>query len=157
MFTFEIDPYEALITLALADSGLTSLVSTRIDVWHHYGQDSGDWGQTAQSLVLRPFDGEFHTDDQADTAWCRPLIEARCYGDSPYDCGQVWQKLMSLCSRAYRQTVTVNSQTALINYFLPQPGGGMPRLGFDEDVRPNGGMPFYSVILAAEVSAESVT
>ena len=145
MYSFDIDPYEALITLAQSDTDLTAVVGTQINVWHRYGQDVGDWPQNSQSLVLRPFAGEFHTDDQATVAWSRPVIEARCYGQSPYDCGQVWMQLMNLCSRTYRQIVDVNGVDALVNYFRPQQGGGMPRLLFDEDAKPG---RWYTVLFS---------
>lgn len=154
MAIIEIDPYEALVALALADSDIAAQVGTQVDIWHHYGQDAGDWPLTSKSLVFVPSGGEM----DRDNPWFVPLFEVRCYGDSPFDCGQVWRALVAwTVEHNERRTVTVTEGKALVQYILPQPGQGMPRLLFDEDVRPNGGMPFYSVLMQAEVANQTVT
>jgi len=151
--TTEIDPYEAIIALALADSGLTAVCSTRIDIWHRYGQGADSWSTNDPSLIFVPSGGEA----DRDNAWSRPLLEARCYATSPFDCGLVWKKLNDFVFNQPRRTITITDGKALINYILPVAGDGMPRLQFDEDIKPNGGLPFYAVQLVAEVSNLAVT
>ena len=149
----EIDPIEAVIELARTDTTLIAEVSTQIDVWHRYGQDSGDWPLNSKSLVFVPSGGE----QDRHNPWARPVFAVRCYGDSPFDCGQVWKALNDFTFNQPRRNVTTGDGKALISYVLPVPGGGMPTLLFDEDVRPNGGMPFYQVEIVAEVSNVIVT
>lgn len=154
MAIIEIDPYEAIITLALANADLAAECGTQMDIWHHYGQDVGDWSLSSKSLVVVPAGGEL----DVDVPFSRPLFEVRCYGDSPFDCGQVWRALVAFTvEHNERRTVAVTEGTALVQYILPQVGQGMPRLLFDEDIRPNGGMPFYSVLMRAEVANQTVT
>jgi hypothetical protein len=154
MAIIEIDPYEALVALAAADAGLVAQCGAQIDIWHHYGQDVGDWPLTSKSLVFVPTGGEL----DADSPFARPSFEVRCYGDSPYDCGQVWRALVAwTVEHNERRTVTVTEGKALVQFVLPLPGEGMPRLLFDEDIRPNGGMPYYSVLMRAEVANQVVT
>jgi hypothetical protein len=150
----EIDPYEAIITLAQADSGLTGECGDRIDIWHHYGQDSEDWALDAKSCIFVPIGGELARDD--DVNFMMPVLQARCYGDSPFDCYQVWKKLMDITFTNARRVVTTTAGDALISYLHPTAGNGMPQFFFDEEIRPNGGMPYYSVQLQAGVSSLAV-
>lgn len=153
--TTEVDPYEAIIKLAQVDAGLVAETDGRIDVWHHYGQDPGDWPLDAKGLIFVPIGGEVVRDTDGLTA--RPLLEARCYGDTPFDCGLVWRRLNDFTSgHNERRTIAVNEGTALVYYIYPA-SAGMPRLQFDEDVRPGGGMPFYQIQLEAAVSLSTVT
>ena len=149
----EIDPYEALVLLARADSSIASAVGNRVDIWHRYGQDSGDWNLDSKSLIFIPSGGEADRDNE----WSRPIINARCYGDTPFECGQVWKALSDFVFNQPRRTVVTSDGKALINFVLPIIGGGMPTLLFDEEIRPNGGMPFYQVELVAEISNLIVT
>ena len=149
-----IDPYEALVTLARADAGLTAVVGDRIDVWHRYGQDFADWSQTVQSLLFVASGGELNKDD----GYMRPVIECRCYGDTPFECGEVWKALVAFTvEHNERRTVVTSSGKALVADFLPRTGEGMPQLLFDEDVRPRGGMPYYSVFMQATIAMQDVT
>lgn len=146
----EVDPYEAIIKLALADDGLTAVVGTRIDIWHHYGQDAGDWNLKLQSLIFVPAGGPVVPDRETR----RPNIEARCYGDTPYECGQVYRKLVDFTEgHNERRVVQVAEGNALVYYILPVQE---PILQFDEDIRPNGGMPYFAVQLQAEVANRTV-
>lgn len=149
----EIDPYEALIVLARANSSITSIVGNRVDIWHRYGQDSGDWGLDSQSLIFVPSGGEA----ERDLNISNPILNARCYGDTPFECGKVWKALNDFMFDQPRRTVVTSNGKALIYYVLPVAGAGMPTLLFDEDIRANGGMPFYEVPVVASISNRIVT
>lgn len=145
----EVDPIEALVALAKADTGLNTITGGRIDNRHHYGQRNGDWSQTAQSLIFQAIGGPSLLDDY----WQRIQVEAICYGDTAYQAGQVYKKLVDF-TRRNRRTVAVTEGTALINYVVPL---AEARLFLDEDARPEGGMPAYLVNLEALVSELTVT
>lgn len=151
--TTEIDPYEAIVLVARANSSLSTLLGTQIDIWHRYGQDSGDWVLGSQSLIFVPSGG----DAERDVNVSNPILNARCYGDTPFECGQVWKALNDFVFNQPKRTVVTSNGKALVYYVLPVEGGGMPTLLFDEDIRPNGGMPFYEVALQASVSNLIVT
>ena len=149
--TVEVDPYEALIKLALADGGISTAVSNRGDIWHHYGQDTGDWSLTDSSLIFVPAGGPMNRDDNVQDV----LVEARCYGDSPYYCNQVWKKLLDWSrNKNERRVQAVTEGNALIYFVLPLEH---PRLFFDEDIRPNGGMPYFAIPLQAKIHGLTVT
>lgn len=158
MAQIEVDPYEAIVLLALTDSDLQGEVSNRIDVWHHYGQEANNWnaaaGEADKSLVFVPSGGELNL----DVGFSKPTFEARCYADTPFECGEIWKALVAFTvEHNEARTVSVTQGTALVKFVLPASGQGMPGLRFDEDVRPNGGLPFYSILLQAEVSNLTVT
>lgn len=147
--TVEVDPVEAVIALMKADTALNTITGGRIDQRHHYGQGSGQWSQTAQALTVQPIGGLSNLDDY----WQEIQLQARCYGDSPYQAGQVYKKLVDF-TRRERRTVTVTEGLALINYVVPL---AEARFILDEDARPEGGMPVYLVNLQAQVSEITVT
>lgn len=148
--TVEVDPLEAVLNLCKAHTALNTITGGRIDNQHHYGQDSGEWAQNANSMILTPTGGppELYTQ-----TW-KLQLEARCYGDTPYDAGQVAKALTALTRPSQRYRIAVTEGFALIYYFVPR---GQLRLDFDEEVRPLGGMPFYSLQLEAEVAELTVT
>ena len=147
--TAEIDALEAVIKLAKADSALNTITGGRIDNRHHYGQDSGDWAQNAQSLVVFPSGGlpQLYLEAQ------RTQFEARCYGDTYFEAGQVLNKLVDFTRHNARRTVTITAGKALVYFVIVR---GQPRQFMDEDVRPLGGMPAYQVILEAQVAEQIV-
>lgn len=146
--TVEIDPLEAVIKLASADSALNTATGGRIDDRHHYGQDSGDWALDAASLVFMPSSGL----PMLYTARQRLQLEARCYGDTFYAAGGVFRKLVDFTRHNERRTVAVTGGTALVYFVIMR---GQPRQFVDEEARPNGGMPYYETLLEALV-AESL-
>lgn len=147
----QLDPYEILVTAARDDGDIFAAVGTRCDLWHQYGGDPGDWSLTASSLIFVPSGGAMNQ----DTVSLTPQVEARCYGDSPFACGQVWLALLKFSSKhnPARRVVTVTNGDGLLYRVnvLTQ-----PQLLFDEDIRPNGGMPFYSVQCEFEAAGEAV-
>lgn len=146
--TAEIDPLEAVIKLAKADTALNTVTGGRIDNRHHYGQDAGDWAQNAQSLVMFPAGG---LPDLYQAAQ-RIQLEARCYGDTFFEAGAVLAKLVDFTRIDYRRTVTTSAGKALVYFVILR---GQPRQFLDEEIRPVGGMPAYQVILEA-LAAEQV-
>ena len=157
MAVIEIDPYEALILLARADGELLTQVGERIDIWHHYGQDTGDWELDDKSIIFIPSGGELDHDNSI----AHPVFEVRCYARTPYECGQVWRSLVGFTNVSTennnRRNAIVTEGTALIYFVLPVEGAGMPRLLFDEDIKPNGGLPYYSGQFKAQISTVTVT
>lgn len=150
----EIDPFEALIKLALLDYGLTNIVGERVDIWHHYGQDFGDWSLSSQSLIFVPAGGPTTPGSIVETV----QVEARCYGDSPADCGALWMALRRWSSghNEYlggRREVETSWGAALVYNVIPLT---QPRLLFDEDIKPNGGMPFFSILLETSIANAAV-
>lgn len=149
--TVEVDPYEALIKLALSDDGIVDAVDVRVDIWHHYGQDSGDWSLAASSLIFVPAGGPMNQDDNVQDI----RVEARCYGDSPYACNLVWKAVLAWSRNLNERRVqAVTEGSALIYYVLPLEH---PRLFFDEDIRPNGGMPYFAIPIQAKIHGLTVT
>lgn len=148
--TVETDPLEALLNLCKSHTVLNTITGGRIDNQHHYGQDTGDWAHNVNSLILTPTGGAAQLYDRVH----KGQYEARCYGDTPYDAGQVAKALAALTRPSQRYRIAVTEGFALIYYFVPR---GQPRLDYDEEIRPNGGMPFYSLQLEAEVSELTVT
>lgn len=146
----EVDPLEAILNLCKNDSGLYDITSGQIDNQHHYGQDAGDWALDSNALVLTPTGGPPQLYVQVQ----KVQLEARCYGNTPYDAGKVYRYLQAVTRSDQRRTVQVTEGTALVYYFVPR---GQMRLDYDEEVRPLGGMPFYSVQLEAEVAELTVT
>ena len=144
----EVDPIEALVALAKADTALNTITGGRVDDRHRYGQRNGDWSQTDKALTFQAIGGPSLLDD----FWQRIQVQARCYGDTPYQAGQVYKKLVDF-TRRNRRTVTVTEGKALINYVIPL---AEARFILDEDARPEGGMPAYLVNLEALVSELTV-
>jgi hypothetical protein len=140
-----VDAIEAVLKLAQAYSGLATITGGRIAQRHRYGQDSGDWPLNGSSLILSPAggDGLLYVTAQ------KQLIEARCYGDTPYACGQVWRELVAFSRVDGRRTVVVTEGVALVYYVIVR---AQPRLLMDEEIRPNGGMPAYAAVLEADVA-----
>lgn len=146
------DPFEVLVTAARADGDVRSAVSDRCDIWHRYGQDPGDWPLIASSLIFVPAGGQMSQDSVSVT----PLVEARCYGDTPFDCGQVWQALLKFSAKSdttARRVVAVTGGSGLLYRVNAL---SHPTLLFDEDIRPGGGMPFYSIQCEFEAALEFV-
>lgn len=149
MAVIEVDPIEAIIKLAAADADIAAQVGTRVEVWKRFGQDSGDWPIGSKALVLRPIGGDLHLTNH----FSKPIIEARCYGGSPYECGAVWRALVAFTvEKDNNRTVAVTGGTALVYNVLPQAGSGCPALLWDEDTDGAGGHPYYQTILTAQVS-----
>lgn len=147
----EVDPFEAVIIHAQLNSDLAFETNGQIDLWHRYGQDAGDWPLNSKAFTLTPTTGiPPELDDQLQ----RFGLEARCYGDSPADCGQVYMKAIKWLRTTERVTVAVTGGKAFVYYVIPL---SSPRFDFDETIRPNGGMPFYAIPLRAEVSELFVT
>lgn len=145
--TLEVDPFEAVIALAQRDGDLRHETNEgQIDLWHHYGQDENDWPLNSKSLTLTPVPG---VPPQLHDRVQRLAFEARCYGNTPYDAGQVYMKLGHWLRTAERQVVEVTGGKALVYYVVPTTS---PRFGMEEKLRPGGGMPYYAVPLKAEVS-----
>jgi hypothetical protein len=131
-----------------AHNGLNTVTGGRIDNRHHFNQTSG-WAQTDRALTIQPIGGPSLLDDY----WQQVQLQARCYGDTPYQAGQVYKKLIDF-TRQERRTVTVTEGKALINYIVPL---AEARLILDEDARPEGGMPAYLVNLDTQISELTVT
>ncbi|MBX3056928.1 MAG: hypothetical protein KF770_10690 [Anaerolineae bacterium] len=143
-----IDAVEAVINLAKNHSGLTAVTGGRIDIRHRYGQDAGDWPLNSRALILSPVGGL----DAADPTVQRAAIEARCYGDTYYDAGLVYRELRALCKQTRRAAHT-GASLALVYYLVIR--GNLRRM-MDDEIRPNGGMPAFQVILETAVAEEPV-
>lgn len=138
-----VDPYEAVIKLAQGDIDLATLTGNRIAQQHKYGQDAGEWALNAASLVFRPVAGlpELYVE------WQRVQLEAICYADTPYKCGEIHRALIAW-TRQPRRVVTVSDGLALVYYVLPRANA---RLLMDADIRP-AGMPGYLTLIEAAVN-----
>lgn len=147
--TVEIDPVEAVIKLARADSALSTATGGRIDNRHRYGQDAGDWALGASSLVIFPSTGTPRLDLNLQGI----QLEARCYGDTYFAAGAVYQKLVDFTRHNERRTVTTSAGKALVYYVVVRT---QPRQVMDEEARPSGGMPLYQVFLEALVAEQVV-
>lgn len=139
-----VDPYEAVIALAMADSALYSRVAGRIAQQHRYGQGSTDWPLDAGALVMLPAAGAPHL----SAAVQRFQLEARCYADTPYKAGQIWRDLVAFSRVNDRRVATVSEGSALVYYVVIR---AEPRLIIDDEIRPRG-MPAYLALLEAAVS-----
>lgn len=146
-----IEPLEAVLNLCKAHTALNNVTGGRIDDRHHYGQDTGDWALDAQSLTLMPTGGLAYIDGHVHVF----QIDARCHGDTYFEAGEVYRQLRDLTKRV-RRSVATNSgaDLALVYYLVIR--GNLRRI-LDEEIRPNGGMPGYQVILEASVAEEAVT
>lgn len=142
-----VDPYEAVIALAKDDPDLYAICSGQIAMEHKYGQDTGEWDQESNSLIFRPIGGlpDIYIGMQ------RVQIEAYCYGDTPHDCSEVYDKLIAF-TRQPRRTVGVTEGIALVHYVLTRANA---RLINDEEIRPHG-MPVYLVLIEAAVAEDLV-
>lgn len=146
----EVDPYEALLNLALGDTRLTDVVGTQIDMRHHYGQDSedgyADWDPTSQALTFTPVGG-LRPDwyDQVQ----RVQIEARCYGDTELEATAVYRALIDFSRMNEKAVIAVTGGEALVYVIYPI---GSPQLIVEPEVRPNGGIPVLVVRMGLEVS-----
>jgi len=145
--TIEVDPIEAVVALARADSGLSAITSNRIDHRHHFGQSTGDWPRLSRSLALIPSGGDVNV----DIAVQRPLFEVRCYGDSHHDAMKVFKKLQDFCRVNERRTVAVTEGDALVYWVTLRTA---PRQLVDPTSRD---APFVSAMLQAEVAELTVT
>lgn len=143
-----VDPVEAVINLAKGHAGLTAVTGGQIDIRHRYGQDAGDWPLNSQALILAPVGGL----DATDPTVQRAAIEARCYGDTYYDAGQVFRELRQLC-KGVRRAAHTGGGLALVYYLVIR--GNLRRM-MDDEIRPNGGMPAFQVILETAVAEEPV-
>ena len=142
----DIDPLDAVIQLALTDAGLAGEVGSRISDRHHYGQDAGDWPQNEKALTVSPAGGVPDLDNEAQ----RPLLDFRCYGDTFEEAGVLYKKWVAWVRSVWRETVAVESQTALVYQIRPTTE---PARGLDDTARAGGGgMPFLAVTAAALVS-----
>lgn len=143
-----VDPLEAVIKLAQADSGLNTITGGRIAQRHHYGQDAGEWALDAASLVFRPVGGP----PQLSVCAWQIQAEAWCYADTPFLCGQVSRRLRAWCRAVNKAAIAVIEGDALVYWVVAR---SEPRLMMDGDVRPNG-MPAYVMLLEASVAEETV-
>ena len=148
----EVDALDALIHLALADSGLSSLLSNRIADRHRYGQDTGDWPQDAQALTLSPVPGAV---PDVDCGTQVMQVDARCYGDTFFAAGEVYKKLVDFTRHDARRVVTVPDVGEALIYNVTL--NGTPRKEMLDEVRPNGGMPAFIVNLICRVAEQTVT
>lgn len=149
--SLEVDPFEAVIALAQRDSDLRHETNGQIDLWHRYGQDANDWPLNSKAFTLTPTTG---VPPQLNDEVQRLGFEARCYGNTPFDAGQVYKKFVDWVRKAERQVVEVTGGKALVYYVVPTTS---PRFGLEEKLRPGGGMPYYAISLKAEISELFVT
>lgn len=145
-----IEPLEAVLNFCKAHTGLNTITGGRIDDRHHYGQDNGDWALNTQALTLTPIGGTAYIDGHVHVF----QIDARCYGDTYYEAGEVYRELRDLSKRVRRSVAVNNAADLALVYFLVF-RGNLRRI-LDEEIRPNGGMPSYQVILEASVAEEAV-
>lgn len=150
-----IDPFEALIALALNDTGLAGQVEGRIAVQHRYGQDAGapdegvpgDWPLGAKSLIFSPTaaNPQLYVQVQRVRAACR------CYGMTPVDCMDVFRALVDMTRFNGKRVVNTSEGRALVYWanLLTQ-----PQLIVDDELVWE--MPYFSVVLEAEIAEEAV-
>lgn len=146
MTSIAVDPVEAVIKLAQADSDLATATNSQIANRHRYGQDSGDWAYKSQSLIVQPASGQPNIYNGVQ----RLLLQARCYGETPAKAAEVWKGLQGLTRVERRRTVAVTPGTALVYFVVAQ---SAPIQLFDEDLS----MPFYQVNLLASVAEDLVS
>lgn len=162
----DVDPYEAVITLARREPSIKALcdvshsvtgayLRTQVDMRHCYGQDdhdlaTGDWRQDSQGLTFTPVGGSPQLDVRVEAV----AFEARCYGDTPNEAWAVYRALMEMTRYNERRVVPITAGNALVYWVRPLGG---PRLVVEDEIRPSGGMPCWAVQLKAEVSGELVS
>lgn len=145
----EVDPLDAIIALARTSADLTGVVGDRISNRHRYGQDesgfSYDWPQDETGLVFLPASGEANLYDEVQ----QPTLEARCYGRTFGDAGEVYKVLIDWTRSVDRQTVALTGGLAFIYHVRKRTE---QLSGLDETATAEaGGMPYYSVTLTAAV------
>jgi hypothetical protein len=147
MTAIQVDPYEALVNLAAADTaGIAAAVGSQVALQHRYGQDSGDWPMRSSSLIIGPGAGvpELYVEVQG------VIAEARCYGDTPADCALVHKALVGWTRHNGRREIAVTGGTALVYFVVVLT---QPALFYDEMLND---MPYFLVLLQASVAEELV-
>jgi hypothetical protein len=100
-----IDPVEAVIALALLDPGLAAEVGDRIALrW------AKEWGVGSKGLTLRWDGGAPDLNCEVQN----PRLEARCYGGSFYEAGQVYRALAAWSRSVERELVETSEGQALV-------------------------------------------
>lgn len=148
--TVEVDALEVIIAAMKADAAVNAAAGGRIDDRHRYGQNSGDWSQSAAALTISPAAGLPLLSDNG--AW-RGVYSALCFGDTPYDAGVVLKALKTFTDTNARRVIAVTEGNALLYYAVLR---GAARLVLIDDVRPDGGMPAYQVLIEALVADQTV-
>jgi len=157
----DVDPYEAVISLARGDPSIKAVcdvfhsvtgayLRTQVDMRHGYGQDNGDWELDSQALTFTPMGGvpDLYVRVHAIA------VEARCYGDTTNEAWAVYKALSEMCRVNEQRVIPITAGNALVYWVKPATG---PRLMVVDEIRPSGGMPCWTIQLKAEISEELVT
>lgn len=145
----DVDPLEAVIKLAAADSALNSATGGRIANRHRYGQQTGDWPLTAAALILIPAGGLARTRLNV----FETQIEARAYGDTFYNANAVALALRNWSRSVAKTVIAVTGGDALVYRVTVDANG---RAMIDDNIRPGDGMPAIALQLFAEVYGSTV-
>jgi len=149
----EVDGLEAVITIMRSYGVFQDLVGGRIDIKHHYGQDSEDWSLDDQSIVLTQVqdEAEVYLDYQ-------PLrIQVRCYAGNggDYEAMALYRAVLQFCNNYgdHRTVVEVANGNALVYYILPVTA---PRFGVDSELTESTQMNYSEFTIKAQVSNKLV-
>ena len=133
-----VDALEAVIGYLYADADLNVLTGGRIAAKHKFGDG---WTIPSKALQVR-YDGgtpDLYTERQV------VRLEARCYGESQYECSRVFAALNTITRNTGRERVETTNGAALIYWLLPVSG---PSFLTD----PDAGVDVILIFLEAAVS-----
>ena len=127
-----IDPLEAMLALARADTGLASVTSNQIARKHKFkagAQSQSSWKTPSKALVIRYDVGgqqDIYVSDQC------VRLAAECYGEDESQAGLVYTGLIALFRVDDRRVVTTRNGQALIYWVVPD---GTPLSSRNEDIK----------------------
>jgi hypothetical protein len=133
-----VDALEAAVAYLYGNADLNVLTAGRIAVKHKFGDG---WAIPSKALQLR-YDGgtpDLYTERQV------VRLEARCYGESQYECSRVFAALNTLTRNTQRERVETTNGAALLYWLLPTSG---PSFLTD----PDAGVDVILIFLEAAVS-----
>lgn len=156
-----IDPFEAVIALASLDTGIGEQVGGQVALQHRYGQDgvstgstSGDWPLGSKGLVMTPTPAV----PQLYVGVQRVRAAVRCYGQTPVDCADVFRALVAWSrfnGKRVVEQVSINSTGEKGNALVYWTNlVTSPQLIVDDELVTE--MPYFSVVLEAEVAEDDV-
>lgn len=138
-----IDPLEAALAYVRADADLHLVVAGQIAAQHQFGDG---WAIPSQALTLR-LDGGPAPDLYTERHLVR--LEARCWGGSQFQAGQVYRELVRITRATQRARAETGSGAALL-YWLTLASG--PSLLHDPDT----GLNLVLVFLDTAVAEEAI-
>ena len=147
-----IDLLATAIAYLVNDADLMTHIQGRIAERHKFamGNDASEtligWPTPSAALTLA-YDGGGVPD--TDAGMERGRLDARCYGTSPEEAGQVYARLIRICRDFVRTTVSTDQGVALFYQIYPDSSARS-----DQD--PDTHVDFVQVFLRASCAQDSV-